>query len=506
MINMIYSLPNKIFGINLYAVCILIGIIIAYAMGIKEGKRLGIKKTDIGLGVVIIVPISIIGARLWYVLFNLSSFKNFGEVLGFQDGKFVGLAGLAIQGGVIAALISIICYTHIKKISLYRILDIVAPGFLVGQICGRYGNFFNQELYGAKVINTTLFQYFFPSWITENMYINGAYRHPAFFYESSLNLLGLIVMLFLRRKSTKLKSGDLMGIYLVWYGFVRIITENIRLNSGVDEPLMIGNVSVSILMSILFILSGVVFLILKRHIKQMKSDYYQDIIENEANNNIDTVIFDLDGTLLNTKPLIDSTFTYVFQMYFPNHNLTDEELNSFFGPTLYDTFSKYESDPKKIDELIEVYRKYNKEHHDEFVKPFPNAKATLKTLHNKGYKVCVVSSKIKEMVEYGLEVNGMLKYVDYIIGEGEVIPKPNPCGILIAMDHFKFSKHGIYVGDAPTDIMAGANAQKYYQQYKETKTMKTCGVLYSTKVEKLKELEPNYLISGLENILDIVNE
>ena len=364
MINMIYSLPNKIFGINLYAVCILIGIIIAYAMGIKEGKRLGIKKTDIGLGVVIIVPISIIGARLWYVLFNLSSFKNFGEVLGFQDGKFVGLAGLAIQGGVIAALISIICYTHIKKISLFRILDIVAPGFLVGQICGRYGNFFNQELYGAKVINTTLFQYFFPSWITENMYINGAYRHPAFFYESSLNLLGLIVMLFLRRKSTKLKSGDLMGIYLVWYGFVRIITENIRLNSGVDEPLMIGNVSVSILMSILFILSGVVFLILKRHIKPMKSDYYQDIIENEANNNIDTVIFDLDGTLLNTKPLIDSTFTYVFQMYFPNHNLTDEELNSFFGPTLYDTFSKYESDPKKIDELIEVCKKPNKNEED----------------------------------------------------------------------------------------------------------------------------------------------
>lgn len=506
MLNTIFSLPSQIFGINLYAICILFGIVLAYFIGIKEGKKLGLKKNDILLGLFIIVPISIIGARLWYVLFNLSSFKNFGEVCGFYNGKFEGLAGLAIQGGVIAALISIIIYCHVKKMSLYKVLDIVAPGFLIGQICGRYGNFFNQELYGPIVKNTEIFKYIFPSWIVDNMEIGGHFRHPAFFYESSLNLLGLIIILLLRRKSQKLKSGDLMGIYLVWYGLVRIVTENIRLQSGVDEPLMLGNVSVSILISVLFITLGILFLILKRVIKKFNSTNYQDIINNVLDNQIDTVIFDLDGTLLDTKPLIDHTFTYVFQKYYPNHELTKEELNSFFGPTLYDTFSKYCKDEDKINEMIEVYRKYNKEHHDEFVKAFPNAKSTLRTLHIKGYKICVVSSKIKEMVEYGLEQNGMLKYVDYIIGEGEVIPKPNPCGILIAMDHFKYSKNGIYVGDAPTDILAGSNAGNYYQEHNINKTMKTCGVLYSTKLDELKELEPNYFVESLENLLDIVNE
>ncbi len=510
MIDLILALPKSILGINLYALCILFGIIIAYIMGIYEGKKLGIKKSDISLGILIIVPISIIGARLWYVLFNLSDFPDLGSFFGFRNGAFEGLAGLAIQGGVMAALISIIIYCKAKKISLYSILDIVAPGFLVGQICGRYGNFFNQELYGPKVGKTDLFLNFFPSWLTENMYINGAYRHPAFFYESCLNLLGLIIILNLRRKSKHLKSGDLMGIYLIWYGMVRIVTENIRLNSGVDEPLMFLGAPVSILLSVLFIVLGVLFLILKRKTKWLKNkfgdEYYYNIISKEETKQFDTIIFDLDGTLLNTKPLIDSTFIYVFQQYFPNHNLTEEELNSFFGPTLYDTFSKYEKDPKKIDELIEVYRKYNKEHHDEFVKPFPNAKSTLRTLHNKGYKICVVSSKIKEMVEYGLKVNGMLKYVDYIIGEGEVVPKPNPCGILLAMDHFKFTKNAIYVGDAPTDMEAGFRADKYYNDHNIDKHMKTCGVLYSTKVEQLEALDPNFMISGLESLLDIVNE
>lgn len=492
-------------GIRLYAICILIGILIAYLQGVKEGRKLGIKTSFISYGVLIIVPISIVGARLWYVLFNLDSFSSFGEVLGFENGKFVGLQGLAIQGGVIAALISIFVYCHVSHVSIYKVLDIVAPGFLIGQICGRYGNFFNRELYGPVVGNEDVFLYLIPHLITDNMYISGAYRHPVFLYESCLNLIGLIIILVLRKKSKKIYSGDFMGFYLIWYGCVRIFTESLRMKSGVDEPLMIGNVSVSILMSVLGIMLGITYLVLKRVIKKLDGKKsYHHIKEEVKNNEIDTVIFDLDGTLLDTKSLIDHTFTYVFEKYFPDHELTQAELDSFFGPPLYDSFKRYTDDEALINEMIDVYREWNKEHHNDYVRPFEGAKYLLKTLHKKGYIVAVVSSKVRDMVSYGLEYNGLLEYVDYIIGEGEVIAKPNPEGILRVMNHYKFSKNALYVGDNASDIYAGHNANNFYKERNIDKSCKTVGVLYSLKLEDLEKSEPNYYIKDLEALLTVL--
>lgn len=145
------------------------------------------------------------------------------------------------------------------------------------------------------------------------MYILGKYRHPTFLYEGSLNLLGAIIMLILRRKFTKLKSGDLIGGYLVWYGVVRIITETLRSKSGANEVLMLGGIRVSILISIIFIILGISFLILKRFFGPQ--DYYKDILAEVKKNRVDTVLFDLDGTLLDTKPLIDKSFVYTFQHF-----------------------------------------------------------------------------------------------------------------------------------------------------------------------------------------------
>ena len=504
--NSVLALPNSIGGIRLYAICILIGIIIAYISGVKEGKRLGLSSSFISYGVIIIVPIAIIGARLWYFLFNISEFSSFAEFFGFRNGRFIGLSGLAIQGGVIASLIAIFIYCKINKVSLYKVLDIVAPGFLIGQICGRYGNFFNQELYGAVVNNTEIFRYLLPSWIVDNMYIQGAYRHPVFLYESSLNLIGLIVILQLRKKYNKLKSGDLMGVYLCWYGLVRIFTETLRTQSGVNEPLKLGPIYVSILLSVIFVITGILYLILKRCIKKLNGNVlYKDIIKENEDNKIDTVIFDLDGTLLNTKPLIDATFKYVFDKYYPSYQLTDEELNSFFGPTLYQTFSRFEKDDKKIDEMISCYRSWNKEHHNDYVRAFSGARELLYHLNKKGYKVCVVSSKIKEMVEYGLESNGLLRYVDYIIGEGEIIPKPNPEGILQAINHFKFAKNAIYIGDNASDIYAAHNADLYYKNNNINHIVKSCGVLYSLKLEELEKANPNYYINELLDLEKILN-
>ena len=468
-----------------YAIFILTGVILAVILGVKEGRKLGIAPDIIYTGVVITLPIAIIGARLWYVLFNLSSFSSFGEVLGFRNGQFVGLSGLAIQGGVIAALITVYIYCRKRNVKLYRILDLVAPGFLIGQILGRWGNFCNHELYGPIVKNPEFLKAI--PILGENMFINGAYRHPTFLYESALNLVGLIIMLVLRRKSKKLLSGDLMGIYLVWYGMVRIFTESLRSMSGANEILKWGVIPVSIAISVIFIVCGITFLVLKRFFGP--KDKYQDIIQFVLDNKIDTVLFDLDGTLLNTKPLIDKSFIHTFMHFRPDYQLTDEELDSFFGPTLYQTFSRYSNDEKEIQEMIQYYRDFNIPNHDSMVSPFPGAKETVKNLHKNGIKVGVVSSKKTDLVMHGLELFGMLEYMDIVIGADEVKNhKPAPDGILLAKEKLN-SKNVLYVGDTKNDILAGKNAN-----------VKTCGVLYIKDPSIMLEVSPDYVINKLPEI------
>lgn len=491
MIN--YINPTfEIFGLTIYwyAVCILIGIILAVIAGIREGKKIGIPSDYILTGLIIVLPCAIIGARLWYVLFNLSSFHSLQQVLGL-DGS--GLSGLAIQGGVIASLIAIYFYCRVRKISLYRILDVVAPGFLIGQICGRWGNFCNHELYGPQIQNVTLFKNLLPNFITENMYINGNYYHPTFLYESSLNLLGLILILVLRRKFKKLNTGDLMGVYLIWYGVVRIFTEILRGKSGAGEILMIGPVPVSILVSVIFIILGIAFLVAKRFIGPKES--YQGVIQKIKDNRYDTILFDLDGTLLNTRELINRSFVHTFEHFRPEHILTDAELDSFFGPSLKQTFSKYSSDENEIEQMIQYYREYNVATHDELVTAFPGAKQLIRTLARKGYKLGIVSSKKKDLVEHGLELFGILKHFSIVIGEEEVVnPKPAPEGILMALEALS-AKKALYIGDGVGDIEAGKNAG-----------IDTIGVLYSERKQQIIDAQPTYTIKHLNDVLNILVE
>ena len=136
-------------------------------------------------------------------------------------------------------------------------------------------------------------------------------------------------------------------------------------------------------------------------------------------NRYDTILFDLDGTLLNTKDLIYRSFTYTFEHFRPDLKLTDEELDSFFGPSLRQTFSRYSEDEQEIKAMIDYYREYNVSVHDEFVTAFPGAKSLIRSLARKGYKIGVVSSKKTDLVEHGLELFGMLDKVRIVIGEEE---------------------------------------------------------------------------------------
>lgn len=479
----------SLFGLEIrwYAVCILLGVLLAVIAGVREGKKIGIPSDYIYTGVVIVLPCAILGARLWWDLFNLDKIHSFIDIFALWDG------GLAIQGGVLAALLSIYIYCRVRKFSFYRILDVVAPGFLIGQICGRWGNFCNHELYGPVIKNVDLFKSLLPSFITENMYIDNFYRHPTFLYESLLNLVGLILMLIARRKVKKLESGDLIGMYLTWYGIVRIPIELLRSQSGANEILMVGKVPMSILISVIFIICGIVFLIVKRFVGPRTN--YQELMLTIKNNRYDTILFDLDGTLLNTKDLIYRSFIHTFEHFRPDHILTDEELDSFFGPSLRQTFSRYSEDEAEIQAMITYYREYNVGMHDELVTAFPGAKNLIRTLARKGYKIGVVSSKKTDLVEHGLELFGMLDKVRIVIGEEDVEhPKPDPEGILKAMEALH-SKKAMYIGDGVGDIEAGKAAK-----------IDTVGVLYSDRKEKIIAMEPTYTIQNLSELLTILVE
>ncbi|MDE6585047.1 MAG: prolipoprotein diacylglyceryl transferase [Anaeroplasmataceae bacterium] len=479
----------SLFGLEIhwYAICILVGVILAVLAGVREGKKIGIPSDYIYTGVLIILPCSILGARLWWDIFNADKIHEFVDVFALWDG------GLAIQGGILAALLTTFCYCKYRKFSFYRILDVVAPGFLIGQICGRWGNFCNHELYGPVIQNVDLFKSLLPDFITENMYINGAYHHPTFLYESLLNLVGLVIMLVARRKFKKLESGDFIGFYLVWYGFVRIFTELLRSQSGANEILMAGPIPMSILISVLFIVAGIALLIVKRFVGPRTN--YQELMKEIKENRYDTILFDLDGTLLNTKDLIYRTFIHTFEHFRPEHVLTDEELDSFFGPSLRQTFSRYSEDEEEITAMIKYYREYNVSIHDEFVTAFPWAKNIVRSLARKGYKLGVVSSKKTDLVEHGLELFGMLDNMRVVIGEEDVqSPKPDPEGILKAME-ILHSKKALYVGDGVGDIEAGKNAG-----------IDTIGVLYSDRKEAILAAEPTYTIKNLSDILKIIVE
>lgn len=159
------------------------------------------------------IPISILCARIYYVVFQWENYRNnLSEVFKIWHG------GLAIYGGIIGAVLVIVVYCKVRRLSIADTVDITAFGLLIGQSIGRWGNFINAEAHGSE---TSL------PW---RMSINGAAGvHPTFFYESAWNALGF-VLLHLHSKKRRFK-GELFLEYIAWYGFGRMFIEGLRTDS-----------------------------------------------------------------------------------------------------------------------------------------------------------------------------------------------------------------------------------------------------------------------------------
>ena len=220
----ILDLPRyfTIFGFNIYyyGLFITLGYTLAGLYLIKRCKLFDLTKDNILDLVLIAIPCGLVGARLYYMLFNFSDFfgpGQWGNILRFRDG------GLAVYGGIIASGLVFIIYSRFKKIPLGNLLDAAGFGLFIGQAIGRWGNFINREAYGVE---TEL------PW-RMGLTARGAtiYVHPVFLYESLWNIIGLLIMHIFSKKSKTKYPGQYFLFYVAWYGLGRFMFEGLRTDS-----------------------------------------------------------------------------------------------------------------------------------------------------------------------------------------------------------------------------------------------------------------------------------
>jgi prolipoprotein diacylglyceryl transferase len=224
----------EIFGVSIrwYGILIGSGMLLGAWLAMREARRLGLKEDTLLDALIIALPAAIIGARLYYVLFNLESYDTLFEALNFRSG------GLAIHGGVLAGVGSFWIYAKIKKLPFFKWLDVVAPSLILGQAIGRWGNFVNQEAHGG------------PTDLPWGIMVDGIKVHPTFLYESLANF-AIFILLFKLRKHKKF-DGQLIALYMILYSIVRFFVEGLRTDS-----LYLGTFRVAQLISILLIALGV---------------------------------------------------------------------------------------------------------------------------------------------------------------------------------------------------------------------------------------------------------
>ena len=245
-----------------YSVLIFVALLIGGTLALHEGKKWRISEDKMINMFFYLIPISIIGARLYYVAFNWSYYsQNLIEILEVWEG------GLAIHGGILAGLLFVMLYCLKHNISIGRMTDILVVSLILGQAIGRWGNFFNGEAHGAVTTAEALSKFIPFKFIVEGMNINGVYYEPTFLYESIWCFIGFIVLLIVRRlRYTKI--GQTTGAYFIWYGIGRLFIENMRTDS-----LMIGNMKMAQLVSIIMIIIGVIIILIKIRGSKLEGQY-----------------------------------------------------------------------------------------------------------------------------------------------------------------------------------------------------------------------------------------
>ncbi|MBM7661542.1 pyrophosphatase PpaX [Bacillus mesophilus] len=210
---------------------------------------------------------------------------------------------------------------------------------------------------------------------------------------------------------------------------------------------------------------------------------------------VNTLLFDLDGTLIDTNELIITSFLHTLNHYYPDQYKREDAIQ-FIGPPLYDTFVAI--DESRVDEMITTYREHNLSHHDQLVTEFEGVYETIEALHKKGYKLGIVTTKLRHTVNMGLRLTKLDQFFDVVVTLDDVKnakPDPEPVQLALAQLHAK-PEEAIMIGDNHHDIVSGQNAGT-----------KTAGVAWSLKgIEYLQSFKPDYMLENMRDLLTILEE
>lgn len=270
----IENLPKNIkigsFEIAFYGIIIGIGMMLAVMLVMNEAKRTGQNVDNYYDLAIFTIIFGIIGARAYYVIFEWEQYKgDLLSILNIREG------GLGIYGGIIIGAITVFICSRVKKIKFMQVADTAILGVLVGQILGRWGNFFNREAFGGYTDNLLAMQIkldevggVISEEVAKNIKIVEGIEyiqvHPTFLYESLCNLIILLFMLWYRKH--KKYEGELLSIYMIGYGIARFFIESLRTDQLI---LPVVNFPASQLVSIIIIIAGVIFEVYERFIKEV---------------------------------------------------------------------------------------------------------------------------------------------------------------------------------------------------------------------------------------------
>ena len=258
------------FEIRWYSVFILIAFFVATYLIEKEAKRFDIDKNFTFNLLFWTLIFGIIGARIYYVIFDWEYYSNnIGEIIKIWNG------GLAIHGGIIAGLLTILIYTKKYKQRTVRYLDFIVVGLIIGQTIGRWGNFFNSEAHGIATSLEHLKKLHIPNFIIKGMKINGVYYTPTFLYESIFCLIGFIIICLIRRNKYT-KVGTPTALYLIIYGIIRFFIERSR-----TDALMFCGFKIASIVSVIMIIIGIIMLIINS-----KKGKFEDLYNDRSNKDI----------------------------------------------------------------------------------------------------------------------------------------------------------------------------------------------------------------------------
>lgn len=232
----------NLFGVEVYwyGILIVTGMILAVALGARELKRKGEDSETMYDLALWVLPAAIIGARLYYVIFEFNRFESVWDMINVRDG------GLAIHGGIILGTIVAFFFAKKRNIKFITLADIVTIFLPLAQAIGRWGNFINNEAFGATTD------------VPWALIIDGQKYHPTFFYESVGNMIIFLSLWFIYRKKNP-NAGTTTSLYLIGYGIIRFFIEGLRTDS-----LWFGPIRVAQLMSVVFILGGLALFLLAK--------------------------------------------------------------------------------------------------------------------------------------------------------------------------------------------------------------------------------------------------